>query len=48
MSGWLYMYVVVLFPSGIAVIVYVAVSQFIKSYYRGYHTMELDNCRLRD
>ena len=48
MSGWLYMYIVVLFSAGNTVIVYGAVSQFNKSYYRGYHTMVISLGKLVD
>ena len=42
------MYVVVLFSTGNAVIVYVAVSQLNESYYSGYHTMEISLGNLVD
>ena len=42
------MYVVVLFSTGNAVIVYVAVSQLSKYYHRGYHTMEISSGKLVD
>ena len=42
------MFLVVLFSTGNTVIVYGAVSQFNKSYYRGYHTMEISLGKLVD